>query len=89
MFHRRYHGALKPGGLLILEAFHPDQLGLRTGGPDTVDRLVTLDELQRDFAAMDIVTQRVVEVTLPPRHGHPEHRPGIMTQFAAYRLDKG
>ena len=88
LFHRRYHDALKPGGLLIIEAFHPDQLALRTGGPAAIDRLVALEELQRDFATMDVITQRVVEVTLPPRHGRPEHRPGIVTQFAAYRTDE-
>lgn len=40
--------ALKPGGLLLLEAFHPNQLGLTSGGPKDVDLLYTLQALRDD-----------------------------------------
>ncbi len=84
--HRQYREALKPGGLLIMEVFHPDQLGLGTGGPDTVDRLIGVDELERDFAGMDFVTLRKADVTLAPRPKHPTHRPGIVSQLTARRV---
>lgn len=47
--HRRLLGALRPNGLLILEAFHPEQLKYQSGGPKAVDMLYTHDMLARDF----------------------------------------
>ena len=41
--------ALRPGGVLILEAFHPNQLGLTSGGPKDVDMLYTLAGLRSDL----------------------------------------
>ena len=41
--------ALRPGGVLILEAFHPNQLGLTSGGPKDVDMLYTLEGLRSDL----------------------------------------
>lgn len=49
--HRKLAQALRPGGLLILEAFHPDQLPLHSGGPKNPDMLYTLALLRADFAA--------------------------------------
>lgn len=43
--------ALKPQGVFILEAFHPNQLGLTSGGPKDVDMLYTLEALRADAAA--------------------------------------
>jgi hypothetical protein len=40
--------ALCPGGVLMLEAFHPNQLGLTSGGPKDVDMLYTLAGLRAD-----------------------------------------
>lgn len=45
--------ALRPGGVLILEAFHPTQLGLSSGGPKDVDMLYTLEGLREDAKACD------------------------------------
>jgi SAM-dependent methyltransferase len=47
--HRRLAAGLKPGGCLILEAFHPGQLGFDSGGPKDVDMLYTLAQLRADF----------------------------------------
>ncbi|MCK6423882.1 MAG: class I SAM-dependent methyltransferase [Burkholderiaceae bacterium] len=50
--HRRLAAALRPGGLLLLEAFHPRQLGRPSGGPKDEDMLYTLDDLRGDFAGL-------------------------------------
>lgn len=50
--HRRLAQALAPGGVLLLEAFHPRQLGRPSGGPKEVDMLFTPDLLRSDFAAL-------------------------------------
>ena len=46
--HRRLAQALRPGGWLILEAFHPLQLQHASGGPKDPDMLYTLDLLRAD-----------------------------------------
>lgn len=50
--HRRLAGALRPGGCLLLEAFHPLQLGHTSGGPKAPEMLYTLAMLREDFAGV-------------------------------------
>lgn len=47
--------AVRPGGLVIVECFHPDQLGRSTGGPPVLEKLVSAAMLKADFAAADIL----------------------------------
>jgi cyclopropane fatty-acyl-phospholipid synthase-like methyltransferase len=49
--------ALKPGGLLLMQGYRPEQLTYRTGGPPEIERLYTRALLQDafgDFAELDI-----------------------------------
>ena len=41
--------ALKPGGLLILEGYRPEQLAYGTGGPKQVENLYTRETLETAF----------------------------------------
>jgi SAM-dependent methyltransferase len=41
---------LKPGGLLLLEGYRPEQLKYGTGGPPQVEHLYTRDLLEKAFA---------------------------------------
>jgi SAM-dependent methyltransferase len=51
--------ALEPGGLVILEAFRPEQIARQTagarGGPRDANLLYRLDDLRADFAALDVI----------------------------------
>lgn len=42
--------AMKPGGSLILEAYHPRQLEYKTGGPQVAEMMYTVENLKEDFA---------------------------------------
>lgn len=53
--------ALRPGGLLILEAYRPEQLERGTGGPPDPALLYSLDVLRDDFRRLALV--HAVEVT--------------------------
>jgi len=54
MFDGMIH-ALKPGGLLILQGYRPEQLGYATGGPKRVENLYTKPLLRESFAALEIL----------------------------------
>ena len=51
--------ALKPGGLLLLEGYRPEQLNYRTGGPPDLERFYTRDLLEAAFA--DMADMEIVE----------------------------
>ena len=42
--------ALKPGGLLLLQGYRPEQLKYKTGGPSQVENLYTRALLETEFA---------------------------------------
>ena len=47
--HQRLFSALRPGGLFILEAFHPLQLGYHSGGPKAQAMLYSADLIRADL----------------------------------------
>lgn len=72
--HARFAGALKPGGLLVLEAFSTDQLPFRekygSGGPDRLDMLYDEATLDADFTGCERVFAERREVVLEEGRGH-------------------
>jgi SAM-dependent methyltransferase len=82
--HRRLAAALKRGGWLILEAFHPQQLARSSGGPKDVDMLYTLTQLRADFGGLLREVQgREAEVVLNEGPGH--QGPGYVTRWLGQR----
>ena len=72
--HALAHAALKPGGLIVLEAFRPEQIerqkaGAR-GGPRDVELLYSVEDLRADFAGADIVELAEADASL---HEGPLH----------------
>jgi len=53
--HTQMLTALKPGGLLIIEAFTPAQLQHSSGGPKQAELLYTAEILQKDFATAEVL----------------------------------
>lgn len=47
--------ALKPGGLLILQGYRPEQIAYGTGGPKAPEQLYTEPMLREAFAALEIL----------------------------------
>jgi hypothetical protein len=52
---------LRPGGVLVLEAYTPEQIGRSTGGPKDPDMLPTLAELTEELAGLEFVHARGIE----------------------------
>ncbi|MGD9690026.1 MAG: class I SAM-dependent methyltransferase [Phycisphaerales bacterium] len=64
--HARVKSWLKPGGVYVLEAYGPEQLGRDTGGPKDPSLIVPLDVLVRELDGLRIehqaaLVRRVVE----------------------------
>lgn len=53
--HRGVVEGLRPGGVLVLEAYTADQLAHRTGGPPVRELLFGLDELREELDGLDFV----------------------------------
>jgi SAM-dependent methyltransferase len=52
---------LRPGGMFVLEAYTPAQLGRGTGGPPDPQMLSTVAALQRELAGLEFVLARELE----------------------------
>lgn len=50
--HRQVVAGLRPGGMLVLEAYTPAQLTLKTGGPPTAALMMRLAELRHELAGL-------------------------------------
>ena len=57
--HRAAAAGLRPGGVLVLEAYRPEQLAFRTGGPPVAELLYSADALREDFAGLDLEVAEV------------------------------
>lgn len=53
--HRRCVAGLRPGGVLLLEAYTPDQVGRGTGGPPTAELMMDAQTLRLELAGLDLV----------------------------------
>jgi len=62
--------ALKPGGLLIFEAFTPGQLRHSSGGPKQVELLYTADILRQDFRGAQALELEETEIQLDEGRMH-------------------
>jgi cyclopropane fatty-acyl-phospholipid synthase-like methyltransferase len=62
--------ALKPGGLVLLEGYRPEQLGYRTGGPPDVENLYTEDMLRTAFADFTLLHLESHDSVIHEGSGH-------------------
>lgn len=53
--HARVVAALRPGGVFVLEAYTPDQIGRGTGGPAVPELTMTLQGLRDELAGLHLV----------------------------------
>jgi SAM-dependent methyltransferase len=68
--HARIVDALRPGGVFVLEAYRPDQIWRGTGGPTLPEMMMTVEELSRDLARLDIELAREINREIREGRGH-------------------
>jgi SAM-dependent methyltransferase len=68
--HKQVHETLVPGGIVILEAFHMEQLGRKTGGPQSPELLFDEEMLLSDFSGLKTVSleKKIVFLNEGPFH---------------------
>lgn len=62
--------ALKPGGLLLLEGYRPEQIAYGTGGPRVAENLYTEPMLRSAFADLEILELRAYDAPIHEGEGH-------------------
>jgi len=62
--------ALKPGGLLLLEGYRPEQIAYGTGGPPIPENLYTEELLRAAFADMEILELSAYDAEISEGAGH-------------------
>jgi SAM-dependent methyltransferase len=68
--HRAVAAGLAPGGLLILESYHPAQIGRGRGGPSDPDLMPTLDELRHELPGLEVLHAAELEREVSEGEGH-------------------
>ncbi len=58
---------LKSGGVFVLEAYSKEQLAYDTGGPQSLDMLMSLDEVKRELAGLEF--RHAVQIEREVREG--------------------
>ncbi|WP_340113204.1 class I SAM-dependent methyltransferase [Maribellus mangrovi] len=63
-YHQKLWSFLKPGGTLLLEGFHKNQIFRNSGGPKNIDMLFSEAELSNDFSAASELSVSETETEL-------------------------
>lgn len=79
--HRQVVAGLRPGGVLVLEAYTLAQLALKTGGPPTAELLMSLETLRQELAGLDL--QHAVELEREIIEGRLHTGRGAVVQILA------
>lgn len=83
--HRAMFQALRPGGVLIMEAFTPEQLHYKSGGPPVLEMLYTPGMLKTDFSLGDAAgageVLQLEECVTELTEGKYHHGPGAVVRF--------
>ena len=67
---RSIEACLKPGGLLLMEGYRPEQLAYGTGGPPDAENMYTEALLRQAFAGMEILSLRSYDAAIAEGTAH-------------------
>jgi SAM-dependent methyltransferase len=62
--------SLKPGGLLLLEGYRPEQIGYGTGGPSAAENMYTEALLRSAFSDFEIIELKSYDAEVDEGKGH-------------------
>ena len=79
--HRRCVSGLRPGGVLLLEAYTPRQLGRGSGGPPTIELMMEGETLSAEFEGLEFL--RLAECERAIHEGELHQGLGAVVQMVA------
>lgn len=79
--HRRVVEGLKPGGVLILEAYRPAQLKMGTGGPPVEGLMMALADVRLELSGLEFILAQETEREIREGRAHTGH--GAVVQVIA------
>lgn len=68
--HARVVTSLRPGGVFLLEAYTPDQIGRGTGGPAVPEMAMTIEGLRGELGGLEFVHALQLERDVIEGEGH-------------------
>lgn len=68
--HRKVVNGLKPGGVFVLEGFSKEQMDYDTGGPKSLDMLMSIEELLQELAGLEIIHAATLVRDVKEGRGH-------------------
>jgi len=68
--HASVVAGLKPGGILILEAYEPRQLEFKTGGPPVAELMMKISDLKNEFSGLEMWIAHEIERDVQEGKGH-------------------
>jgi SAM-dependent methyltransferase len=81
--HRRIVNGLKPGGVLVLEAYTPDQIAYGTGGPPVAELTMSLQALEDELRGLEFT--HAVELKRDVVEGSLHTGTGAVVQVVAIK----
>lgn len=84
---RSIEACLKPGGLLLIEGYRPEQLAYGTGGPPDAENMYTEALLREAFAGWEILSLRAYDAAIGEGTAH-KGMSALIDMVAAKRLPK-
>ena len=81
--HSKVVKALKPGGVLLLEAYTPEQLQYGTGGPPVAELTMQLNDLLNEFSELE--ARYAVEIVREVHEGLYHNGKGAVVQLIAIK----
>jgi SAM-dependent methyltransferase len=82
--HRAAVEGLRPGGAFVLEAYTQRQLEFGTGGPQSLDMLMTLKTLKDELRGLDLLVAQEIERDF--REGRYHHGRGAVVQVVGIKV---
>jgi 2-polyprenyl-3-methyl-5-hydroxy-6-metoxy-1,4-benzoquinol methylase len=81
--HRKIVSGLKPGGMLVLEAYTPEQIAYGTGGPPVAELTMSLQALEDELRGLEF--SHAVELTRDVVEGSLHTGLGAVVQVVAIK----
>ncbi len=82
--HREVVAGLRPGGIFLLEAYTPEQLNYRTGGPPVEEMMMTLASLEEELEGLEWLHAQ--ELVRDVQEGEFHHGTGAVVQLIGRKI---